>query len=376
MAKKFNFATETEYRDYVLDKANDFLDKCKIYNSREERKGLVENINMSIAAKQWLMDIFSKSEGYNGKGQVVLPVAFTRDINLNEIDRFVNFILNYAERVLEDVKSEFGDVREMIQKRSQYRRYFDFAHESFLEYDDVVINGKDLNYYRSVYNKITGIVMDLKQNHKSHYGRIVTNESYTDYETAKEIARFIAENPVQYITDSDSLSKVNEKFGLRLNNGVKMSRAINKMIKASKLYSVLIANDDTEHYFNSAYARYCDAINPLTIKRWTVISVNFVDYLTMSNGYRWTSCLNPDKRGYFTEGMWSDGFNSRRVLDYALDGSTIVFYTIDSNYDGDEYELQKKETRQLFHFNGNTLMQNRLYPQGDDARAGIYPQYI
>lgn len=377
MAEMFNFESQTDYRDYVLDKANDFLDMCRIYHHRDDRKGLIVDLEMSIRAKQWLWNIFSQCEGWNGKGQIVLPVAFTRDISEGEIDRFCRFLSDYTEEILQDITTEYGTIREMIRLKDEIDTYLRFPVAVGLGYNDVTIKGKDLNYYDEKRRIIRDKILDLRNSNEHEYylGRIVTKDSYAAFKKAKEIMSFISVNPVQYIHDEDVLKKVSESFNLRLNAGVKTSRVVNKMLKASKLYSILVGDEETEHLFNSAYARYCDAINPLTIKKWTVISINFVDYLSMSYGYRWTSCLNPDKMAYFTEGMWSNGFNSRRTLDYALDPSTIVFYTLDSKYEGNEYELQPKETRQLFHFNGNTLIQSRLYPQGDDARAGIYPQH-
>ena len=95
----------------------------------------------------------------------------------------------------------------------------------------------------------------------------------------------------------------------------------------------------------------------------------------MCHGDTWTSCLNTDKNGYFTSGRYGHGFNSRRCLDYALDSTTMVFYTIDENYDGDDFELQPKCTRQLFHFGEGKLVQARLYPQSNVSRREIYTQY-
>ena len=377
MANFFNFETHNDYLHYVKDVANDYLDACRIYGNREERNGLMNDIIMSDESKAWIWDILSKCEGWNGKGQVVLPVSFTREISINEVNRFARFISDYATEVLEDIRTEYGTVQEMAQKRSRYDDYLDFSYRNGLHFEDVVIKGKDLNYYLNLEDKLTDMIYDLRfsDEYKNFAGRVVTDDSYEQVQLAKEIAEFIAQNPVQYVTDPDAVEKVNKRFGIRLSNGVKTSRAVNKMIKATKLYTALIQNEEMEHQFNSAYARYCDCINPLTIKRWTVISINFVDYLTLSNGKGWTSCINTDKNGYFTSGRYGRGFNSRRTLDYALDPCTIVFYTISSSYDGDEYELQPKETRQLFHFNGNTLIQARLYPQSDDSRAYIYPQY-
>ena len=95
----------------------------------------------------------------------------------------------------------------------------------------------------------------------------------------------------------------------------------------------------------------------------------------MCHGTSWSSCMNTDKECCFTSGNYAHGFNSKRVLDYALDNTTMVFYTIDEDYDGNDFELQPKQTRQLFHFGERKLVQSRLYPQSNVSRRAIYTQY-
>ena len=381
MSNVFSFNDTNEYKNYVLGKANTFLDWCKIYGPREERKGLIKDIEMSIEAKQWLFEILSHCEGWNGKGQVVLPVSFERPISEPEIERFSDFLRYYQKNLLEEIVVEEngykGTYRELKNLRSTYDNYRLYTSYIDVAPAEISIKGKSIPQYKLEIDALTDIISGFRgrTDCEAVGSRYVTKDSAKEYRAARKVRNIILSNDHQFITDEGVIQDIRDTFGVRVSSGVKTTRAVLKILKATKLYKEIVKDEDGEKAFNRAYSRYCDAVNPLSIKKWTVISVNFVDYLTMSYGKGWTSCLNPDKRQMITEGMWADGCNSRRVLDYALDPSTIVFYTIDSDYDGDDFELQPKETRQLFHFNGSRLIQSRLYPQGDDSRAHIYPQY-
>ena len=46
--------------------------------------------------------------------------------------------------------------------------------------------------------------------------------------------------------------------------------------------------DGSEAY--DKFAKYADSINPIKVKRHTVLSVHPIDYYTMSFGNSWTSC--------------------------------------------------------------------------------------
>lgn len=145
---------------------------------------------------------------------------------------------------------------------------------------------------------------------------------------------------------------------VRPKNGEKTSRFINRLLNYLKY-------NQHENY-NKEFAKFADAINPLTIKRHTIISVNPLDYLTMSFGNSWSSCHTIDKKnirhmpnGY--EGQFSSG-----TISYMLDPSSIVVYTVDKEYNGKQFWAEPKITRQMFHYDTNTLIQGRLYPQSND----------
>lgn len=142
--------------------------------------------------------------------------------------------------------------------------------------------------------------------------------------------------------------------------GQKTSRAVNKICK-------LLGVNKREDY-EREYAKYSDAINPLDVIRHTILSVNPVDYLLSSNGNSWSSCHTLDKNnpnGY-------SGCHCSGTMSYLLDGTTMVYYQVDKEYDGNDLEFEPKIIRQLFHYKDGILVQGRLYPQCNDGKNSLY----
>lgn len=155
-------------------------------------------------------------------------------------------------------------------------------------------------------------------------------------------------------------SKLNDiDASLRASAGQKTSRAINKLCK-------LCGIDKLDDY-NKEFAKYADSLNPIKVKRHTVISINPMDYLTMSFGNSWASCHTIDKSNVrHSENNYSGAYCSG-TISYMLDKPSMVFYTVDKSYDGDEYYTQDKINRQMFHYADGKLVQGRLYPQTNDS---------
>lgn len=166
--------------------------------------------------------------------------------------------------------------------------------------------------------------------------------------------------------DENVVQKVADVFSVRVAAGQKKSRAINKICKKLGF--------DKDPEYNKVFAKLADALNPLNIVRHTVISWNPVDYYTMSFGNSWSSCHTIDKKNIRDmpnsyEGQYSGGTQS-----YLLDSTSVVFYTVDKDYDGNELELQPKINRCMFHISPNKdfFVQGRVYPQDNDRDDSIY----
>jgi len=161
---------------------------------------------------------------------------------------------------------------------------------------------------------------------------------------------------------------------VRVAKGQKTSRAMNKVLKHFGVDTW--TEDDGSVQYNKLFATYSDAINTLAIVRHTVISVNPIDYLTMSFGNSWASCHTIDKKNKRNRG--GDGYSgcySSGTISYMLDPSSFVFYTVDKQYNGVDYELQDKINRNMFHFYEEKLIQGRVYPQCNDGDNGLYRKF-
>ncbi len=127
--------------------------------------------------------------------------------------------------------------------------------------------------------------------------------------------------------------------------------------------------------YNREFAKFADALSPITIKRHTILSLNPLDYLTMSFGNSWASCHTIDKTNKRNMPNSYEGQYSSGTVSYMLDGSSMVFYTVDSKYDDTDYWTQPKINRQMFHWGEEKLVQGRLYPQDNDGNGGAYDPY-
>lgn len=215
-------------------------------------------------------------------------------------------------------------------------------------------------------------------NMSSWLSRIANMDMFSceDYEQMIDFSNFIRSTSVHIIGD-DEIEFLDKYFpNLKARKGMKMTKIVNKFCTSKKINTITGEEKYARKSYNQMYARYCDAITPLKIKRHTIISINPIDYLTMSFGNSWSSCHTIDKKN--TRNMPNNyrGCYSSGVLSYMLDGTSFMFYTVDSKYEGEEFYLQPKINRNMFHYSclegQNVLVQARLYPQTNDDNYDLY----
>ena len=154
---------------------------------------------------------------------------------------------------------------------------------------------------------------------------------------------------------------------IHVHNGEKTSRVINRLCK-------YLGYDKHEDY-NKEFAKFADALSPITITQRVVLSLNPIDYLTMSFGNSWASCHTIDKANKRKMPNDYHGCYSSGTMSYMLDETSMVLYVVDKTYNGTEYELQPKINRQMFHYGEDKLVQGRLYPQSNDGDGSAYEPY-
>ena len=149
--------------------------------------------------------------------------------------------------------------------------------------------------------------------------------------------------------------------------GQKMSRVINKLLR-------YLGYDKIDGY-EREFAKYADALNPITVKQTVVLSLNPLDYFTMSFGNSWSSCHTIDKENKRSMPNSYEGVYSSGTMSYMLDETSMVLYSIDQKYKGNEYWDTPKVNRQMFHYGEDKLIQSRLYPQSNDVDSSAYEPF-
>ena len=323
--------------DKMVDDMMELLTK---YHHDCTEKGVCEILNTYFGNKKHLIDMFMKSDKYIGNMRILVDIELERTGNAREIRNFCDSFCDQVE-----------------------------AKEVFLKYVDE--DGKTLKDYLRVgvgrfkarnlcYGNITDRVV---------YNADKRNQFYRDGATKKSVAEYGNFNDIicgfkdsqstlsRYTADHLTVYKVNGRFS----PGMKTSRAFNRVCS---IYGV-----DKLPKYNKVFAEYADMVSGLARKLKFYISLNPLDYLTMSFGNSWSSCHTIDKKNERNMPNSYSGMHCGGVLSYLLDGSSIITY---AHTHATENHEEGKIYRNMFHFGDGTLVQGRIYPQGNDGATNLY----
>ena len=267
-------------------------------------------------------------------------------MKLDKVQSNLIYLLNeydyeYSERALWKIVNEWNSQKESL--RNIFRK-----HPNWIEEEDMIVF--DVNISRTI-NK--DAIFEFRN--------WAIDTLVQMKELGTELEMWHENNfPCEQFVTEDMIQNIHKSYpDFKAVIGQKTSRAMNKLF-------VKLGIDKHPDY-NREFAKYADALNPLTITRHTVISINLIDYLTMSFGNSWASCHTIDKENKRRMSGGYSGQYSSGTLSYALDETSIVLYTVDSKYDGNKYYFEPKINRQMFHFGEGKLVQGRLYPQSCDG---------
>lgn len=261
--------------------------------------------------------------------------------------------LGYCEQMVNECLAGKSDLIALLSKHpcwdaENYRVHFDADYE----------RQKDIDAAAKHLSKIGDILMDRTDGDLYQLGRMFC---YTQ-------GMFCV--PIQ----EDTVEYVRNRLGgdAHIHEGSKPTKAVMKLLRQ---YGFDDLNDDLKHEILRAYSLYADALSPTIIKRHTVISVNPVDFIRMSDGNSWQSChkipdcnVDPvDDEGF---GCYAGG-----CLSYAYDHQTMIMYTVSGEVDNDDLTMAEKTTRQVYFWNGTMLLGSRLYPQDMDGNSIEYQSH-
>ena len=343
--KYFPAMTYEELREAMRNLLNDYeYDNDCPYDPSDHAldKIIVEWHENKSPILEWM----SRHPNYNGKGQIVLTEEYNRNYDKETVYSF-----------LQRIDLQLVDVPNTVTLMAPT----DGVPSCFVPSMREFVGQTTEITFREEFSSLFHVAAD-----RSHWwwDACCFEETHEQAERIVKAKQFFNNNDfIMQYADEDLTERFNAAFPwLSVHEGQKVSKVFRRIFKELGV--------DKEPWFNAEWPKFADALNPLKVTRYTIISVNPLDYYTMSFGNDWQSCHTIDKtqkrhhRGQDYSGCFSSGTES-----YMLDGTSIVVYIVDRSYDGNEFELQPKLSRQMFHIGEDKIVQGRLYPQDNDSGA-------
>lgn len=334
---------KTKWGKYVdTDKlVDDMMSLLTKYQHRNTEHGVCCVLEKFFTNKEPLIKLLQKSEHYTGDLRIVLDEQLERRTNQYEVRDFVDCFptrVSAADIIKTNIDSNGKTMADYLKIGKQKICIADLEDDDFNAM--VAERSKALDSFT-----YEGITKD-------------SDAKYNDFINAISLFRSITSS----ILDGD-LSGIFENY--KISNGMKTSRAFNRICHH---FSV-----DITPIYNKEFAKYADMVSGLKRNIKFFISVNPLDYLTMSFGVNWASCHTIDRAN--VRGMansYSGGYCGG-TMSYMLDEVSIVTYVHDKMPEDHE---TGKVYRNMFHLGGDgVLLQGRVYPQGNDGSTDLYREF-
>ena len=370
-------------------KIRDLLDE---YNHQNSQYGVGQILATWNKNKTNLMSHLARHPQWDAENyRIVFSSDYTRNMDTSAIYRFGEWAKDtYLNKIVSEKKidgmsvEEFGTIYQRISSiYMRVCRIREMADEIGMDASiSFVYKGED-------YAELNSLLTEMQKKSEKYDNMItirgvrVTDEEKEAFEKLSTFFSIMEGTPSNVLTSElanelkDNMPDMDFPTGIRINKIIQRVCKKYGLDKIKNIQNVTYTDQNgIEHTrekdfgYNAKIAELGDKINPLVIRRYTIISVNPMDYLTMSFGHNWASCHTIDKAN--KRGVGSNhhqGCYCSGTLSYMLDESSLIFYTVDAAYNGREFEYEDKMQRCVFNINedGTVMVQGRVYPDGRDG---------
>ena len=336
--------------DKLVDDMMSLLTK---YNHRNTEHGVCCILDEFFKNKEPLIKLLQKSEHYVGNLRIVLDEQIERRSSVDDVNRWITHFpskIGAKVCIMKTTDSNGKTIGDYLKIGKEKVSIDDFENEDF--------------------------VSSLSQRNDAING--FNSDGFT-VESVQAYDKFIRViNCFQGVTSGVVPERIVESLSAyKINEGTKTSRAFNKICAyfgADKSQTTIInSHGQKQRAYDVEFAKYADMVNGLKRQIKFFISVNPLDYLTMSFGVNWASCHTIDKENVRRLDNNYSGMYCGGTISYMLDTTSIITYVHDTMPEDHE---TGKVYRNMFHFGGDgVLLQGRIYPQGNDGCTDLYQEF-
>lgn len=308
-------------------------------------------INKCLYAKQTLYDLFKKSKFWNNEQMSLSFVhEFQTTYDVNVFNSVIVWMVNHEAW-------KYKSVRISTQKH-----YFSSDGNDDINANDILNEDiYDLRESNEHFDKYWNVIYSL------------SCDRFLSEETAKAINEYVPE--------------------LKAHKGEKTVKFLCRVAHWYKLDNIkdihkITAHDgvrEKDYGWNYQKVRLGEALAPKMYKQRVYISINPLDFWSMSIGHKWTSCYSIDCSNLLGNSQYEyQGCYSAGTTAYALDNTSVVMYTLPADYNGDTPWQEQKLRRCVFNIiddgTYNKFTMGVLYPDGraggcNDGEASLVKQW-
>ena len=323
------YPTDDAQVDYYTDLAMKVFEEFQI-DGTFKREGVRKNVATWFKNKQGQMELFRKHPYWNEEAKaIVFTQTETREISYSSASDRLGNLYNYIRR-----KKDIDDNKDMI--IGIYYTLRDLQNKP--EKEIATISDEFLTILNQRTSHITVIPKEIKQILK----------------VGTKITKLVRKCYEHLILDTG------------------------EVFDATKIVDEHEPDNRSYRSFDKYYAKFADTLSELTVKKITLVSLNFLDFMTMSNGNSWSSCHFINSNGIFHEDADSSyhGQYKQGCLSYALDEPSLLLYTLPATFEGTDYYRCQKLTRMCCQYQSGVLITGKCYPNNENGLITRYRQTL
>lgn len=307
----------------ALNKENMVADMYAVCNawglSEHTEEGLFAVYDEWFTAKADLRAMMSRHPAWNEDAQAILfKTKYLRTIDL---DKYTELMEEFYHRWTECVDSETPSCR---MHPYIYDKLFTMFRDNFIT--DTNTNAVSDNFV----DYIRRLGIDVADYHGRHDAQ-----------------------------NAPWLIEATQRLGEYVQYGQKRSKVLNKFMELvgapEKCGKIRNSAGNLVSWYDGWFAQVSDILNPREVELTTALSINPCDFMNMSRGTKWRSCHN------MKNGSWRTG-----CISYLLDSCSTILYTVEEKNDELKLHQRDKINRQLYMWNGFTVLASRLYPDNEN----------